>query len=59
MMSALDIPTGPTSGLQIFGIAINFIFPALALVVVAARVAGRVASRQFGLGMASSLAGHV
>ncbi|KAL1910008.1 hypothetical protein Sste5344_004197 [Sporothrix stenoceras] len=48
-MSVLDIPTGPTSGLQNFAIAINFIFPAVALLVVAARVTGRVSSRQFGL----------
>ncbi|CAK7203914.1 hypothetical protein SEUCBS139899_006664 [Sporothrix eucalyptigena] len=49
MVSALDIPTEPTTGLQNFAIAINFIFPAVALLVVVARVAGRLSSRQFGL----------
>lgn len=39
----------PTS-LQIFAIAIIFVFPALALVVVTIRAAGRIAIRQFGWG---------
>ncbi|KIH92687.1 hypothetical protein SPBR_02637 [Sporothrix brasiliensis 5110] len=48
MASALRVPDGPTSGLQDFAIAINFIFPSAALLVVAARVVGRATSRQFG-----------
>ena len=43
----LDLPTFPaTSGLQIFALFINFFFPALALLVVTVRVAGRVAASQ-------------
>ncbi|KAK3295775.1 uncharacterized protein B0H64DRAFT_417402 [Chaetomium fimeti] len=39
----LPLPTSPAaSGLQIFALFINFFFPALALLVVSARVAGRV-----------------
>ncbi len=49
----LDIPTEPTSGLQNFAIVINFLLPALAFLVVAARVAGRLATHQFGLGTSS------
>ena len=45
--SLLDLPTFPaTSGLQIFALFINFFFPALALLVVTVRVAGRVAASQ-------------
>lgn len=41
--SLLALPTSPAaSGLQTFALFINFFFPALALVVVSARVAGRV-----------------
>ncbi|CAK7216614.1 hypothetical protein SBRCBS47491_002887 [Sporothrix bragantina] len=49
MVNLLDIPAEPTTGLQNFAIAIDFIFPAVALLVVIARVAGRLSSRQFGL----------
>jgi hypothetical protein len=48
LTSGQRYPT-PT-GLQIFAIAIIFVFPALALVVVIIRAAGRVAIRQFGWG---------
>jgi hypothetical protein len=41
----------PATGLQIFAIAIIFVFPAVALVVVMIRAAGRIAIRQFGWGM--------
>ncbi|KAK4225572.1 hypothetical protein QBC38DRAFT_368483 [Podospora fimiseda] len=40
--SLLALPTTPASGLQIFALFFNFFFPALALVVVSIRVAGRV-----------------
>jgi hypothetical protein len=44
----LAIPTSPAaSGLQIFALVINFSFPALALLVVSIRVAGRVAASLF------------
>lgn len=36
--------------LQMFAIAIIFVFPALALVIVTVRAAGRLAVRQFGWG---------
>ena len=49
LASGQRYPT-PTS-LQIFAIAIIFVFPALALVVVIIRAAGRIAIRQFGWGM--------
>ena len=46
--SLLAIPTSPAaSGLQIFALFINFFFPALALLVVSIRVAGRVAASLF------------
>ena len=46
--SLLAIPTSPAaSGLQIFALCINFFFPALALLVVSIRVAGRVAASLF------------
>lgn len=46
--SLLALPTSPeASGLQIFALFINFFFPALALLVVSIRVAGRLAARQF------------
>ena len=40
-----------TSGMQNFALAILFGFPALALIIVVIRTAGRWASRQFGWGM--------
>ncbi|TLD30909.1 hypothetical protein PspLS_02054 [Pyricularia sp. CBS 133598] len=49
MSSAFDIPTEPTSELQTVAIAIIFIFPALALLVVVLRAMGRASTRQFGL----------
>ncbi len=46
----LSLPTSPAAtGLQIFALFVNFFFPALALVVVSIRVAGRVAATQFAL----------
>lgn len=48
LTSTQRYPT-PTS-LQIFAIAIIVVFPALALVVVIMRAAGRIAIRQFGWG---------
>ena len=42
--SLLALPNTPASGLQIFAIFVNFFFPAVALVVVSIRVAGRVAT---------------
>ncbi|KAL2156296.1 hypothetical protein VTH82DRAFT_1041 [Thermothelomyces myriococcoides] len=48
--SLLALPTSPaTSGLQIFALSINFVFPALALLVISVRVAGRLAARLFGI----------
>lgn len=47
--SLLALPATPASGLQIFALFVNFFFPALALLVVAVRVAGRVAVGQFAL----------
>ena len=49
MASILDIPDTPSTWLQTFAIFIIFFFPALALVVIVCRDAGRLASRQFGL----------
>ncbi|KAJ9136689.1 Cfem domain-containing protein [Pleurostoma richardsiae] len=46
--SVLDIPAEPTSGLQTFAIFITLFFPALALVIVVIRNAGRFASHTFG-----------
>lgn len=44
----LALPTAPPpSRPQIFVLVINFLFPALALLVVSVRVAGRVAANQF------------
>ncbi|OIW33786.1 hypothetical protein CONLIGDRAFT_640876 [Coniochaeta ligniaria NRRL 30616] len=54
LTSGQRYPT-PTS-LQIFAIAIIFVFPALALVVVIIRAAGRIAIRQFGWAMLLSIA---
>ncbi|KAH8910008.1 hypothetical protein BR93DRAFT_993098 [Coniochaeta sp. PMI_546] len=54
LASGQRYPT-PTS-LQIFAIAIIFVFPALALVVVIIRAAGRIAIRQFGWAMLLSIA---
>jgi len=51
MTPSQQYPT-PTS-LQTFAIAIVFVFPALALVVVITRAAGRIAIRQFGWGTRS------
>ncbi|KAG7290729.1 hypothetical protein NEMBOFW57_000732 [Staphylotrichum longicolle] len=46
--SLLALPTFPApTGLQNFALFINFFFPALALLVVSVRVAGRVAASQF------------
>jgi hypothetical protein len=46
--SLLALPTSPApTGLQIFALFVNFFFPALALLVVTVRVAGRVAADQF------------
>ncbi|KAL2258980.1 hypothetical protein VTK26DRAFT_7498 [Humicola hyalothermophila] len=46
----LALPSSPApSGLQTFAIFVNFFFPALALVVVSIRVAGRVVASQFAL----------
>lgn len=46
--SLLTLPTSPAaSGLQIFALFINFFFPALALLIVSVRVAGRLASGLF------------
>ncbi len=46
--SLLALPTFPApTGLQIFALFVNFFFPALALLVVTVRVAGRVAANQF------------
>jgi uncharacterized membrane protein len=39
-----------TSGLQNFALAILFVFPALALIIVVTRAIGRWSSRQFGWG---------
>ncbi|KAK3379860.1 hypothetical protein B0T24DRAFT_172294 [Lasiosphaeria ovina] len=48
--SRLSPPSYPApSGLQIFALFVNFFFPALALLVVATRAAGRLATRQFAL----------
>lgn len=48
--SLLALPSSPApSGLQTFAIFVNFFFPALALVVVSVRVAGRVVASQFAL----------
>ncbi|KAK4169440.1 hypothetical protein QBC43DRAFT_62189 [Cladorrhinum sp. PSN259] len=47
--SLLALPTTPASGLQIFALFVNFFFPALALVVVSIRVAGRVATAHFAI----------
>ena len=49
-MSLLDIPQEPTSGLQTLAIIIIFAFPGLALATVVLRNAGKLATRQFGLG---------
>jgi hypothetical protein len=49
LASGQRYPT-PTS-LQIFAIVIIFVFPAVALVTVIIRAAGRIAIRQFGWGM--------
>lgn len=47
--SLLALPSSPApSGLQIFAIFVNFFFPALALIVVIIRAAGRVATGRFG-----------
>lgn len=47
--SLLALPSSPApSGLQIFAIFINFFFPALALIVVSIRAAGRFATGRFG-----------
>ncbi|KAK3996041.1 hypothetical protein QBC44DRAFT_366012 [Cladorrhinum sp. PSN332] len=45
--SLLALPTTPASSLQIFALFVNFFFPALALIVVSVRVAGRVATAHF------------
>ncbi len=50
MASLLDIPTEPTTGLQTFAIFIVIFFPAVALLVIVLRNAGRLANNQFGLG---------
>ncbi len=54
MVSLLDIPSEPTSWLQTFAIVITFFFPALALIVIVIRDAGRLATKQFGLGKFNS-----
>ncbi|KAM7184660.1 hypothetical protein V8F33_012863 [Rhypophila sp. PSN 637] len=47
--SLLALPSSPApSGLQIFAIFVNFFFPALALIVVTTRAAGRFATGRFG-----------
>jgi len=47
--SLLSIPSSPApSGLQIFALFVTFFFPALALIVVSTRAAGRFATNQFG-----------
>jgi hypothetical protein len=56
MASLFDVPPEPTSGLQTFAIFITFFFPALALVVIVIRDAGRLATRQFGLGTSMAVA---
>ncbi len=49
MTAFLDLSAyPPPTGLQIFAIFITFFFPALALVVVGIRAAGRLATHQFG-----------
>jgi len=50
MASLFEVPLEPTTGLQTFAIFITFFFPALALVVIVVRDAGRLANKQFGLG---------
>jgi len=50
MASILDVPNEPTTWLQTFAIFIILFFPALALVVIVVRAAGRLATNQFGLG---------
>jgi hypothetical protein len=48
--SLLALPTSPApTGLQIFAIFVNFFFPALALLVVSVRVAGRAAVNKLAL----------
>ncbi|KAK4123856.1 hypothetical protein N657DRAFT_690511 [Parathielavia appendiculata] len=48
--SLLAPPSSPApTGLQIFALSVNFLFPALALLVVSVRVAGRVAASQLGV----------
>ena len=49
MSSLLDFPP-ETSGLQRLAVGITFAFPAVALLTVLVRGAGRLASKQFGLG---------
>ena len=48
--SLLNIPP-QTSGLQTLGLFLLFFFPALALVIIIVRCAGRFATGQFGWGM--------
>ncbi|KAL2181478.1 uncharacterized protein P884DRAFT_189349 [Thermothelomyces heterothallicus CBS 202.75] len=48
--SLLALPMSPAaSGLQIFALSVNFALPALALLAVSVRVAGRLAARLFGI----------
>jgi len=53
MASLFEVPPGPTTGLQTFAVFVTFFFPAVALVVVVVRSAGRLATKQFGLGTLS------